>query len=64
MFSKQEAAFWAMDKLPDIFHPIISNALFEQYGLGEKKAYPNEDAVSFKKFIVENITSCNNMDFI
>jgi len=55
LFSKQEAAFWAMDELPEIFRPIISNALFDHYGLGERKLYPNEDAVSFKTFVLENI---------
>jgi streptomycin 3"-adenylyltransferase len=55
IFSKQEAAFWAMGVLPEIFSPIISNALFDKYGLGEKKAYTVEDAISFKSYILERI---------
>ena len=57
LFSKQEAAFWAMDELPSIFRPIISNALFEKYKLGEKSSYPVEDAESFKSYMLEHIKS-------
>jgi len=55
ILSKQESAFWAMETLPDIFNPIISNALFEKYRLGEKMVYPVEDAIAFKAYIREGL---------
>ena len=55
IFSKQEAARWAMDVLPNAFRPIISNALFDKYEMGEKTSYPVEDAVSFMAYILESM---------
>ena len=55
LLSKQEAAAWAVNTLPAIFKPIILNALYEKYKIGEKVFYPNDDALLFKKYILERI---------
>jgi streptomycin 3"-adenylyltransferase len=55
LLSKHEAALWAIDILPSKFHPIISFALHEKYGIGEKKLYTIDDAISFKKYILKRI---------
>ena len=55
LLSKQEAAIWAINTLPVNFQAIISYALYEKYGIGEKKLYTIDDALSFKKYILERI---------
>jgi len=55
ILSKHVAASRALEILPDKYHPIISNALYNKYGLGRKAAYTAEDALSFKSYIIERI---------
>lgn len=55
LFSKQEAANWALNILPVKFHPIILSALYDKYGLGEKEFHTADDALSFKSYIIEQI---------
>jgi hypothetical protein len=55
LLSKYEAATWAINTLPVKFQPIISDALYEKYRIGEKRLYTIHDALLFKEYILDRI---------
>ena len=55
MLSKPKAAEWVLDVLPSSYHPIILSAFNMHYGMSDKISYTADDALTLKKYVIENI---------
>ena len=56
ILSKPKAAAWALQELPENYHPVINSAMYKRYGLGRDVAYTADDAISFKAYVAGKVS--------
>ena len=54
VLSKKEGGEWALDNLPEEYHPLI-NEVLKEYAEGTKGNYDKECAIKYAEYILKEI---------